>query len=57
MFRDAASLCSVSYGYTWNLGQHLPAIVVVAVDVEDLLALNTENTASLLAHVSPRVHV
>jgi hypothetical protein len=29
--------------------EHLPAIMVVAVDVEDLLALDTEDTRDLLA--------
>jgi hypothetical protein len=36
----------------WRL-MHLPAIVVVAVNVEDLLALDTENSGGISVHVIP----
>jgi hypothetical protein len=50
MLSEAASLRHVSPLYPFTRHpEHQPAIVIVTVDVKDLLALDTENTAEVLA--------
>jgi hypothetical protein len=46
MLREAASLRHVSpLSLSTCLQGNIPAVVIIAVDVQDLLALDTENTA------------
>lgn len=47
MFSDAASLHPVSCRPKCTCQDNIPAVVVIAVDVEHLLALDTKDTASM----------
>ena len=54
MFTDAASLRSIvspAYVVSWGL-RSVPAVVVVAVDVEDFLALDRQHSKTLSASVA-----
>jgi hypothetical protein len=57
MFSDAASLLLVSSRPPSTCRDNIPAIVVVAVDVEHFLALDTKDTASMSAFAQTRFRV